>query len=95
MQSTQGTDILIVAMGSEWNTKMLQQLLQIANYILLFICQELMYQSLVSFLKQLVFPSLQRQRVDCQVTVLDPMPGRNVQVHYVHSDILTQSERPL
>jgi hypothetical protein len=23
------------------------------------------------------------------------MPGRNVQVHYVHSDILTQSERPL
>jgi hypothetical protein len=72
MQSTQGTDILIVAMGSEWNTKMLQQLLQIANYILLFICQELMYQSLVSFLQQLIFPSLQRQRVDCQVTVLDP-----------------------
>ncbi len=23
------------------------------------------------------------------------MPGRNVQVHYIHSDILTQSERPL
>jgi hypothetical protein len=23
------------------------------------------------------------------------MPGRNVQVHYVHSDILTQSEHPL
>ncbi len=23
------------------------------------------------------------------------MPGRNVQVHYVHSDILTQLERPL
>jgi hypothetical protein len=23
------------------------------------------------------------------------MPGRNVQVHYVHSDILTQSERPM
>jgi hypothetical protein len=31
----------------------------------------------------------------CCVCMYIRMPGRNVQVHYVHSDILTQSERPL
>ncbi len=29
------------------------------------------------------------------LTLASTLPGRYVQVHYVHCDILTQSERPL